>query len=113
MVALGFSGVEEEEEDDGHGHSHGEKKKPKRPKGPMYIINWTESHSHNDDAGEYFLIANNAGSSGKGSNNAIDMVAFSMPVQRKNAYPGISVTPCGITTVFNPLQPSKARETPL
>jgi hypothetical protein len=45
----------------GHGHSHGETKKPKRPKGPMYISNWTESHSHNDDQGNYFISANAAG----------------------------------------------------
>ena len=80
---------EEEEEDDGHGHSHGEKKKPKRPKGPMYIINWTESHSHNDDAGSYFLIANKTGSGNVNSGNAIDMVAFSMPVQYRIRREGI------------------------
>ena len=79
---------EEEEEDDGHGHSHGEKKKPKRPKGPMYIINWTESHSHNDDAGHYFLIANQAGT-GRNAGNAVDMVAFSMPVQYRIRREGI------------------------
>lgn len=79
---------EEEEEDDGHGHSHGETKKPKRPKGPMYIINWTESHSHNDDAGHYFLIANDSGKSNSG-NAAVDMVAFSMPVQYRIRKEGI------------------------
>ena len=81
---------EEEEEDDGHGHSHGAPKKPKRPKGPMYVINWTESHSHNDDAGEYFLIAGGeSGSNGKSASNAIDMVAFSMPVQYRIRREGI------------------------
>lgn len=81
---------EEEEEDDGHGHSHGAPKKPKRPKGPMYVINWTESHSHNDDSGEYFLIANNAGGDvSRSSSNAIDMVAFSMPVQYRIRKDGI------------------------
>ncbi len=81
---------EEEEDDDGHGHSHGAPKKPKRPKGPMYVINWTESHSHNDDAGEYFLIAGGeSGSNGKSASNAIDMVAFSMPVQYRIRREGI------------------------
>lgn len=80
---------EEEEEDDGHGHSHGKTEKPKRPKGPMYIINWTESHSHNDDAGTYFLIANSAGANVQGSGNAVDMVAFSMPVQYRIRRDGI------------------------
>lgn len=80
---------EEEEEDDGHGHSHGETKKPKRPKGPMYIINWTESHSHNDDEGNYFLIANKSGKSANSGNAAVDMVAFSMPVQYRIRREGI------------------------
>ena len=54
----------------------------------MYIINWTESHSHNDDAGNYFLIANAAGNKNN-SGNAIDMVAFSMPVQYRIRKDGI------------------------
>ena len=81
---------EEEEEDDGHGHSHGETKKPKRHKGPMYIINWTESHSHNDEAGKYFMVAGgNSAGDDKAASNAIDMVAFSMPVQYRIRKEGI------------------------
>lgn len=79
---------EEEEEDDGHGHSHGAPKKTKRPEGPMYIINWTESHSHNDDAGNYFLVANDSGDM-KNAGNAVDMIAFSMPVQYRIRKEGI------------------------
>lgn len=81
---------EEEEEDDGHGHSHGAKKE-KAPEGPRYVVTWTEAHTHGDAQEQYFLLPSQSSrdSNDKSSTSAVDLLAFSIPIQYRVRPDGI------------------------
>ena len=80
---------EEEEEDDGHGHSHGEKK-PKAPEGPRFVVTWTEAHTHGDEEEAYFLLPSQSSQNAQDkSTSAVDLLAFSIPIQYRVRPDGI------------------------
>jgi regulator of protease activity HflC (stomatin/prohibitin superfamily) len=80
---------EEEEVDDGHGHSHGEKKE-KAPEGPRLVVTWTEAHTHGDTEEGYFLLPSQSSHDLKDkSTTAVDLLAFSIPIQYRVRPDGI------------------------
>lgn len=85
---------EEEIEDDGHGHG-GSVKKKKEPEGPRYVVNWTESHVHGDEEESFFVlpsqntVASTVGNDGGKTVSAVDLLAFSIPVQYRIRQNGI------------------------